>query len=158
MDIDRYTIVLRKEEAGGDWAWVARVPELPGCACTEDTPEEALKHIESSIKQYIDFETEQGRPIPPPSADPSGRFTVRVPRWVHRELRLQADSEGLSLNQYVAGILAFGAGRKSVPEVPLVVQTVVDNGRFITPHNSSATHQNRVAPYLASIYSDNRRR
>ena len=50
MDPERYTVVMRKEEAAGEWAWVPSVPELPGCAATEATPEEALRPICESIQ------------------------------------------------------------------------------------------------------------
>ena len=36
----------------------------------------------------------------------SGRFVIRVPRSLHRSLKLAADSEGVSLNQYVLYKLA----------------------------------------------------
>jgi predicted RNase H-like HicB family nuclease len=53
MGLAEYTIIIRREESAGVWAWVARVPELPGCACTEGTPEAALRHIKKSIRAYL---------------------------------------------------------------------------------------------------------
>jgi antitoxin HicB len=113
MQADKYTIVLRKEESAGEEAWVARVPELPGCAATEDTAEAALSHIKLSINNYLELAKEEGRPIQPPSAEASGKFTVRVPKWVHRGLKLQADTDGVSLNQYVTSILSHWAGHRA---------------------------------------------
>ena len=112
IDPERYTIVLRKEQSAGEWAWVARVPELPGCAATEATPEEALRHIRESIQAYLDLAREEGRQPPPPATEFSGKFTVRVPKWVHQALKVQADADGVSLNQYVASILAHWVGRR----------------------------------------------
>ena len=40
----------------------------------------------------------------------SGRFVVRIPRGLHAELTRQARDEGVSLNQYVATLLAGAAG------------------------------------------------
>jgi hypothetical protein len=40
----------------------------------------------------------------------SGRFVVRIPRGLHAELARQARNEGVSLNQYVATLLAGAAG------------------------------------------------
>lgn len=114
MDSDRYTIILSRERSHDEWAWVARVPELPGCAATEATAEAALKHIKESIQTYIASELELGRFVPPPSPEPSGHFSIRVPRWVHRELKLQADADGVSLNQYVSSVLSFAAGQRAV--------------------------------------------
>lgn len=113
MDSDHYTIVLAKEQSRDEWAWVARVPELPGCAATEETAESALKHIRESIKAYIASELDLGHFVPPPGPEPSGHFSIRVPRWVHRELKLQADADGVSLNQYVSSVLTFVAGQRA---------------------------------------------
>ena len=40
----------------------------------------------------------------------SGRFVLRIPRGLHAELGRQAREEGVSLNQYVATLLAGAAG------------------------------------------------
>jgi HicB family len=40
----------------------------------------------------------------------SGRFVLRIPRGLHAELTRQARDEGVSLNQYVATLLAGAAG------------------------------------------------
>jgi hypothetical protein len=44
----------------------------------------------------------------------SGRFVVRIPRGLHAELARQARDEGVSLNQYVATLLAGAAGWQGV--------------------------------------------
>lgn len=36
----------------------------------------------------------------------SGKFVLRLPRSLHRKLKLEADAEGVSLNQYVIYKLA----------------------------------------------------
>lgn len=74
MDPERYTITLRKEESAGEWAWVARIAELPGCAATEETPEAAMKHIQESARTYIEMARESGRSVPPPSAEPQRKI------------------------------------------------------------------------------------
>jgi hypothetical protein len=51
----------------------------------------------------------------------SGRFVVRIPRGLHAELVRQARDEGVSLNQYVATLLAGAAGwrRTGTGSVPV---------------------------------------
>ncbi len=49
-----------------DQAYVAEVPELPGCAADGDTYQEALRNVELIIKEWIETATELGRPIPQP--------------------------------------------------------------------------------------------
>jgi len=112
-DPDLYTIVLRKEESAGEWAWVASAAELPGCTAVESSPEEALRHIRESIVTWLEVQGERRGHIPDPYGRPSGHFTVRIPSWVHRELKLQAQSDGTSLNQYVTSILSYWAGLRN---------------------------------------------
>jgi predicted RNase H-like HicB family nuclease len=49
-----------------DRAFVAEVPELPGCAAHGDTPEEALSSCGEAITLWIDTAKGTGRPIPAP--------------------------------------------------------------------------------------------
>jgi len=49
-----------------DDAFIAGVPELPGCAADGKTYAEALANVEVIIGEWIDTATELGRPIPQP--------------------------------------------------------------------------------------------
>ena len=57
---------------------------------------------------WIESEYESGAAIPLPSypEEHSGRFNVRLPRSLHRELAESAQREGVSLNQYVVMLLS----------------------------------------------------
>ena len=46
----------------------------------------------------------------PPEEDYSGKFVVRVPRSLHRDLVETAEQEGVSLNQYINVVLARAVG------------------------------------------------
>ncbi|MCD6136947.1 type II toxin-antitoxin system HicB family antitoxin [Candidatus Bipolaricaulota bacterium] len=54
-----------------DNAFIAEVPELPGCMADGDSYQEALSNAEQIIQEWIDTATELGRPIP----EPKGRLT-----------------------------------------------------------------------------------
>ncbi len=47
-----------------DQAFVAEVPELPGCAADGKTYREALANVEVVIQEWIETAKELGRPIP----------------------------------------------------------------------------------------------
>jgi len=47
-----------------DQAFIAEVPELPGCAADGGTYQEALANVEIVVKEWIDTAKELGRPIP----------------------------------------------------------------------------------------------
>ena len=49
-----------------DQAYVAEVPELPGCAADGATYEQALSNAEVVIREWIETACELGRPIPEP--------------------------------------------------------------------------------------------
>lgn len=58
----KYEIALYWSE--DDQAFVAEVPELPGCAADGPTRQEALLSAEIIIGEWLETATEQGRPIP----------------------------------------------------------------------------------------------
>jgi antitoxin HicB len=98
-----------------DGSYFARIVEFPGCMTEGDTKAEALANLKDAMRGWIEIQLEDGDPIPPPLDDVqfSGKFVVRVPRSVHREISRRADLEGVSLNQYVLMALARAIGRNS---------------------------------------------
>jgi predicted RNase H-like HicB family nuclease len=49
-----------------DKAFIAEVPELPGCMADGKTCRQALANAEVVIREWIDTAKEMGRPIPQP--------------------------------------------------------------------------------------------
>ncbi len=64
----RYEIILYWSEE--DQAFIAEVPELPGCAADGETYQEALQNVEVIMQEWIQTAKELGRPIP----EPKGRL------------------------------------------------------------------------------------
>jgi len=60
----KYEMIIYWSEE--DAAFIAEVPELPGCAADGKTYAEALANVEVIIREWIDTATELGRPIPQP--------------------------------------------------------------------------------------------
>lgn len=60
----KYEIIIYWSEA--DKAFVAEVPELPGCAADGKTHKEALANVEVIIQEWIQTAQQLGRPIPEP--------------------------------------------------------------------------------------------
>ncbi len=60
----RYEIILYWSME--DQAFVAEVPELPGCAADGASYQEALTEVELVIREWIETAQELGRPIPVP--------------------------------------------------------------------------------------------
>jgi predicted RNase H-like HicB family nuclease len=64
----KYEIILYWSDEDG--AFIADVPELPGCVADGPTRQEALANAEVVIAEWLETARELGRPIP----DPKGRL------------------------------------------------------------------------------------
>lgn len=64
-----YEVIIYWSE--DDQAFIAEVPELPGCASDGATYQEALRNVEIIIREWIETAQELGRPVP----KPKGRLT-----------------------------------------------------------------------------------
>ena len=60
----RYEILLYWSEE--DQAFIAEVPELPGCAADGETYQEALQNVVIIMQEWIETAQELGRTIPQP--------------------------------------------------------------------------------------------
>ncbi len=68
MDNYKYEIIIYWSEE--DHAFIAEVPELPGCAADGESYGEALSNVEVIIREWIETAKELGRSIP----EPKGRL------------------------------------------------------------------------------------
>lgn len=64
----KYEIILYWSDE--DEAFIAEVPELPGCAADGSTRQEALTNVEIVISEWLETAKELGRPVP----EPKGRL------------------------------------------------------------------------------------
>jgi predicted RNase H-like HicB family nuclease len=60
----KYEIILYWSKE--DQAFIAEVPELPGCAADGETYQAALANVEEVIREWIETAQSLGRPIPSP--------------------------------------------------------------------------------------------
>jgi predicted RNase H-like HicB family nuclease len=64
MTDSRYEVIIYFSSE--DEAFIAEVPELPGCAADGMTYEEALSNVQGIIAEWIETANELGRAIPEP--------------------------------------------------------------------------------------------
>jgi predicted RNase H-like HicB family nuclease len=64
----RYEIIIYWSDE--DQAFIAEVPELPGCAADGQTYQEAVAYVGTIFQEWIETALELGRPLP----EPKGRF------------------------------------------------------------------------------------
>jgi predicted HicB family RNase H-like nuclease len=99
---DRYTYRVTWSE--DDQEYVGLCAEFPSLSWLDKEPESALKGIRETVENVIRDMKHNGESVPQPIACKrySGKFMVRVPPEVHRNLALQASEAGVSLNR-IAG-------------------------------------------------------
>ena len=102
-----YPMTIYPDDQGG---YVAEIKDLPGCITQAETLKEAYSAIDVARQLWIGLAYKDGIEIPLPREEQeySGKFIIRVPKYLHRRLSQQAVREGVSLNQYVVSLLAAG--------------------------------------------------
>jgi predicted RNase H-like HicB family nuclease len=60
----KYEIIIYWSDEDG--AYLAEVPELPGCMVDGNTYQEALANVERAIAEWIETAKDLGRPVPQP--------------------------------------------------------------------------------------------
>jgi predicted HicB family RNase H-like nuclease len=102
-----YRISLQRSGEGPSSTWLAEVEELPNCSGRGATPEEAVRLAWAAVDGRLGQESERAEGAET-KAEPrhSGKLLVRMPATLHDELARAAESEGVSLNQLITGVLA----------------------------------------------------
>lgn len=107
-----YPMRLYCTEEDGVVEWIAEYPDLPGCIGVGDTREEACSEAEINKDLWIETAIENGGNVPEPSKlyedEYSGKFNLRIPKSLHRNLSIRADEEGISLNQLCLHYISMG--------------------------------------------------
>lgn len=96
-----YTRLVQEMNDESGHYFYGKILELDGCQSTGDTLEELYQSLNEAMEGYLEVRKENDMPIPvPETADKySGRFVVRLPKSLHQRLAIEAEKEGVSLNQ-----------------------------------------------------------
>ena len=127
--------------------WIAECKLLKGCVGQGDTIEEAIKELELNEEEWLSTAKEYGIPIPKivaePEIDYSGKFTVRVAPYVHKQAVVQAKNQGISLNQYVNDAIVAQNMALSVVDyvIPKVQEAVKKVNMVMQTSFSTTTNQ-----------------
>lgn len=97
-----YTYLIQPVTDESGSYFFGRVLELDGCQSHGGTFEEAYQSLREAMEGWLEVKLEHGDPIPEPtgSENYSGKFVLRIPKSLHRRLAIEAQKEGISLNQY----------------------------------------------------------
>lgn len=100
-----YPYRVEPDEEGG---YVVVYPDLPGCMTQVEDAAEIGPMAEEIRELWLETAHAHGMPVPPASPTPSysGKLVMQVPRTLHRDLAESAARENVSLDEYVAMLLA----------------------------------------------------
>ena len=103
---DRYTYRVTWSE--DDNEYVGLCAEFPSLSWLSSTPEAALKGIRKLVAETVADMESNDEIVPEPIAcrQYSGKFMVRVPPDIHRNLAIRAAESGISLNRVVSSKLS----------------------------------------------------
>ena len=103
---DKYTYRVTWSE--DDAEYVGLCAEFPSLSWLAQTPESAFKGVRKLVGEVIADMQSTGESVPEPIAVKhfSGKFMVRVPPDVHRQLAIQAAEAGVSLNRLASAKLS----------------------------------------------------
>ncbi len=106
INVDQYT--YRVTWSDEDREYVGTCLEFPSLSWLDDSPEKALSGIRSVVTECIQDMNVSGEKIPEPISTKqySGKFMVRVPPHLHRQLTIQAAETGISLNRLITSKLS----------------------------------------------------
>ena len=106
---DRYTYRVTWSEE--DKEYVGLCAELPSLSWLARTPGAALRGIRNVVAEVVEDLRANSEPVPEPLALKSyaGKFLVRVPPEVHRNLAIEAAESKVSLNRLVSAKLTHHA-------------------------------------------------
>lgn len=106
MKSDHYTYRVTWSE--DDKEYVGLCAEFPSLSWLASSQEAALRGIRSVVAGVVADMRKTGEPIPEPLAAKrfSGKFMVRIPPDVHRDLALEAAEAGISLNRLASAKLS----------------------------------------------------
>ena len=100
-----YTVKIFPDPEG-DGDYIAEIEELKGCSAFGDTPEEALKEIETAMNLWIEAAKKHGKPIPKPKNrkvnEPKKRFNVMFPESLLYEVDEYRGKHGMKRSELLA--------------------------------------------------------
>jgi predicted RNase H-like HicB family nuclease len=110
-----YTRMLIPDPDGG---FVGEVKELPGCLTQGETEKETLANLSEAMELWLEAAFKQGLAIPEPEIERrySGKLLLRLPKSLHKKLADAAESDGVSINQWIVSALSERAGGQEIAD------------------------------------------
>lgn len=112
--VDKYKIEIQKAPKG-ESGYIAHIPKL-GCYGDGDTPEEAMDEVKNVALDLIEMALEDGVTLPEgdylDENEYSGKLSLRIPKFLHKELAIAAEKEDCSINQLIQSYISICIGKR----------------------------------------------
>lgn len=97
-----YTKIIKKVDDESGSYFVGSFLEIPEAKTNADDIMSLQDRMQEVLELSIERRIQDGEVVPLPFDDDdfSGKFTLRLPKSLHKLLSIQAEKEGISLNQY----------------------------------------------------------
>jgi len=150
----KYPVTIYEDPEGG---FVAEIEDIPGCLTQGETLEEVHAQIDDARRGWLKVAYEEGLEISLPRIDQeySGKFIVRLPKYLHKQLAQNARKDGISLNQYVISILSSNWHDRDLvtgelKEIKAVMNSMLEEYRkFIPASIASGFNKDREIAAIA---------
>lgn len=105
MDERRYPFFVYPIETDSGQEWTAEFFDVPGVIGGGETEVEAIEDAFYNLNAHLQFLKEDGEALPDVSLlddnQYSGKMPFRTSKSTHRRMKMAADREGISINQFI---------------------------------------------------------
>lgn len=105
MDERRYPFFVYPIETDMGQEWAVEFFDVPGVIGGGETEAEAIEDAFDNLQAHLQFLADDGEPLPVASnideEEYSGKLPFRTSKSTHRRIKMAADREGISVNQFM---------------------------------------------------------
>lgn len=159
MDRFNVSVNLKTKIYDDEKVYVANIREYPDCIGQGDTVEEAYNEVMDNFSALVENSKENGEELKLINFEEkySGKILLRLPKSLHRQLVLQAESEGVSLNTCIVNSLAqktshydiVNTFEKLISSVSITIQN--DDLNYVLPGYKTKINKKWEVAYSGSV-------
>lgn len=139
-----YPFTVEQFEENGQIRFGFCISDLPGVWADGETLDEALDNLNQTKKLWFETCIEKGIKIPEPvsEGDFSGKFLLRIPPELHKELSQKTKIKNISLNQFIRSELENGCKYDMLLELMQEIKSKLEEVK--TKEDKILEHENRL--------------
>lgn len=102
LELPYNKIIQKVNDASGSYFY-GKILELDGCQSTANSLDELLLSLDDAMLGFIESKLDGGFDVPLPFSynNFDGKFTLTLPKSLHKKLSCEASNDGVSLDKYI---------------------------------------------------------